>query len=113
MHTTPNLTQTNLYESHIDSNTSQTPQEREALAQNLQEENTISTRHLVYAFGIFFGILGLCFPKIYLSNTIYATSKEVFSLQTSKEILSEENKKLRRELEDIDFRFRVLDNVPQ
>ncbi|PAV00993.1 hypothetical protein [Helicobacter sp. TUL] len=113
MHTTPNLTQTNPYESHIDSSTSQTPQEREALAQNLQEENTISTRHLVYAFGIFFGILGLCFPKIYLSNTIYATSKEVFSLQTSKEILSEENKKLRRELEDIDFRFRVLDNAPQ
>lgn len=91
--------------------TSQTPQEREELASNLHGENTIGVRYLLYAFVVFFGILGLCLPKIYLTNVIYTTSKEVLSLQTSKEILSEENKKLRRELEDIDFRFRVLDNL--
>lgn len=92
-------------------NTHQNSQERERLVQGLQEENVVSVRYLLYGFGMFFVILGLCFPKIYLTNTIYATSKEVLSLQTSREILYEENKKLRRELEDIDFRFRVLDNL--
>ncbi|WP_394958421.1 hypothetical protein [uncultured Helicobacter sp.] len=92
-------------------NTHQSSQERERLVQGLQEENVVSVRYLLYGFGMFFVILGLCFPKIYLTNTIYATSKEVLSLQTSREILYEENKKLRRELEDIDFRFRVLDNL--
>ncbi|WP_395002945.1 hypothetical protein [uncultured Helicobacter sp.] len=93
--------------------TCQSPQEREALAQGLQEENVVGARHLLYGLGLFVVIVGLCFPKIYLTNTIYATSKEVLSLQTSREILYEENKKLRRELEDIDFRFRVLDNLEQ
>ena len=93
--------------------THQSPQEREELARDLQRENTITARHLLYAFVVFFWFLVLCLPKIYLTNVIYTTSKEVLNLQTSKEILFEENKKLRRELEDIDFRFRVLDNLEQ
>ena len=77
------------------------------------EENFLDTRMLFLAFCMLFGTLVLFFPKIYLANNIYYLSKEIATLQTNKEILNEENKKLRRELEDITFQFVVRDNLPQ
>lgn len=76
------------------------------------EENFLDTRMLFMAFCMLFGTLVLFFPKIYLANNIYYLSKEIATLHTNKEILDEENKKLRRELEDITFQFVVRDNLP-
>ncbi|MGI0438967.1 hypothetical protein ACRE1S_00280 [Helicobacter himalayensis] len=93
----------------------QTPQNfqdsiKEALTKDL-DDNGLSLRELVLGFCLFFGVLALFFPKIYLANSIYYLSKEIASLQTTREILSEEYKKLRREREDIEFLFGVLDNL--
>ncbi len=95
-----------------DFQTLQNPQDsiKEALAKDL-DDNGLSLRELVLGFCLFFGVLTLFFPKIYLANSIYYLSKEIASLQTTREILSEEYKKLRREREDIEFLFGVLDNL--
>ncbi|WP_147288659.1 MULTISPECIES: hypothetical protein [unclassified Helicobacter] len=95
-----------------DFQTSQNSQDsiKEALVKDL-DDNGLGVRELVFGFCLFFGALALFFPKIYLANSIYYLSKDIASLQTTREILSEEHKKLRREREDIEFLFGVLDNL--
>ena len=95
-----------------DFQTSQSTQDsiKEALTRDL-DDSGLGIRELVFGFCLFFGALALFFPKIYLANSIYYLSKDIASLQTTREILSEEHKKLRREREDIEFLFGVLDNL--
>lgn len=63
---------------------------------------------LLSALRVFFIALVLFCPKVYLANNIYYISKEIASLQVSRDILEEQNKGLKREREDIEFAFKVL-----
>lgn len=77
--------------------------------QNTQPvRNELSFAYLLSALRMFVIALVLFCPKVYLANNIYYISKEISSLQVSRDILEEQNKRLKREREDIEFAFRVL-----
>lgn len=75
---------------------------------NLHARHKLSIAYLLSALRIFFIALALFCPKVYLANNIYYISKEIANLQVSRDILEEQNKQLKREREDIEFAFRVL-----
>lgn len=47
-------------------------------------------------------------PKIYLTNNIYYASRDIAKLQTQKDLLTEENDRLKRELEKIKFKYLMM-----
>lgn len=56
-----------------------------------------------------FGIsLCLFFPKIYISNQIYRTSREISDISTKRDVLLEENRALRVRLENIKYKHQIL-----
>ena len=55
-------------------------------------------------FGVMFFVLLLFIPKIYIRNNIYYTSRNIVQLQTQLDSLNEENKQIKKQLEDIKFR---------
>ncbi|MBN2894953.1 MAG: hypothetical protein JXK05_03555 [Campylobacterales bacterium] len=57
---------------------------------------------------LFFAIL---FPKIYLHNQIYYTSREVAKLKREYDALKEENRLIRAEVESIRFKNQILDTL--
>ncbi|MGX3098403.1 hypothetical protein [Helicobacter sp. 23-1046] len=75
---------------------------------NLHARHKLPFAYLLSALRIFFIALVLFCPKVYLANNIYYISKEIANLQVSRDILEEQNKQLKREREDIEFAFRVL-----
>lgn len=60
-------------------------------------------------FGILLIALMLFVPKIYIRNHIYFASRDIERLQIQQDILQEENKKLRQQLEDIKFKNLVME----
>lgn len=81
--------------------------EREELVKNSLEIKGLGINHLVLS--LLFLILSMLFfiPKIYLSNNIYYASREIAQLQTQVDLLREENKRLKREAQDIRFGYLV------
>ena len=89
--------------------------EKDALLENLpnkevdvKETKSLGFKELKIAMFIFLALLFLCVPKIYLSNTIYYLSKDIVSLQTQHDILLDENKRLKHEIETLRYRFLIL-----
>lgn len=71
--------------------------------------NGLSQVSLARAFIILGIILFLCVPKIYLANNIYYTSKHIATLQTQYDMLLDENKRLKHTIEDLRYKFIILD----
>ncbi|QOP41045.1 hypothetical protein [Sulfurimonas marina] len=51
------------------------------------------------------------FPKIYINQQIYYTSRDIAKLQVEYETLQEENKLIRSSVESIKFKNQVLDTM--
>ncbi len=51
-----------------------------------------------------FAIFLLFMPKIYIRNNIYYTSRNLIQLQAQLDSLNEENKHIKKQLEDIKFK---------
>lgn len=51
------------------------------------------------------------FPKIYLNQQIYYTSRDIAKLQDEYETLQEQNKLIRTSVESIKFKNQVLDTM--
>lgn len=75
----------------------------------LKEGRNLEVKHLFIAFMLLIVAIAVFIPKIYLRNEIYFTSKEIHKLQNHKEILAEENSKLKQEIEDIKFKYLVTE----
>lgn len=77
--------------------------ERDELALVTLNRQALNGRDLLYALLIFFAF-GLVFvPKIYLSSQIYYLSRDILRLENNLELLDEENKNLKKELENFKF----------
>lgn len=67
------------------------------------------------SFIIVFSLLALAltlfFPKIYLSNNIYYTSKDINKLYAHYTSLKEENRFLQQQLEDMKFKNQIIDSL--
>ncbi len=65
----------------------------------------LGLKPLLIVFTALIVVLALGIPKIYLSNNIYYKSRNIQKLQTELDALREENKILKRSLEDIKFKY--------
>jgi len=56
-------------------------------------------------------VLGILFPKIYLTQQIYFKSREISKLKTEYDTLKEENKVIKASVEVIRYKNQVLDTL--
>jgi hypothetical protein len=81
-----------------------------------QEQNrvkNISFKNLLYVFGAVLLFFMVVLPKIYISNQIYYTSKEMNTMYHTYMALREENVHLRHKLELIRYQVEVLDELEE
>ncbi|PAF47173.1 hypothetical protein BKH41_07785 [Helicobacter sp. 12S02232-10] len=76
-----------------------------------EEEHTkgLSVNALFAAYMILVFSLIVLLPKIYLASNIYYVSRDIAKLQTQENLLKEENHRLERELEDVRFKYLMMD----
>ncbi|OBV29730.1 hypothetical protein BKN38_06450 [Helicobacter sp. CLO-3] len=86
--------------------------EKEALNEILSQESTkdeppsgLKVSYLIAAYGALFAALLVCVPKIWLSSSIYYTSRDITKLQTQSDLLKEENKRLKNEREALRYQY--------
>jgi len=70
-----------------------------------------SKNSLIFVLGVLFIALFLYIPKIYISNNIYYTSKEINRLYSHYISLNEENIFISKQLEDMRFKNQVIDSL--
>ncbi|MCE3036557.1 hypothetical protein LW135_01740 [Helicobacter sp. faydin-H20] len=68
----------------------------------------LSPASLFLAFCIFISIVIFFSIKIFLVNHIYYSSREITKLQERYNLLYEENKFLKKELESLRFQYRII-----
>ncbi len=89
------------------------PKEKEQLLDEYDRYREASTnlnlKTLISVFIILFLVLALFVPKIYIRSNIYYISRDIVQLQTQANALLEENKHLKKQLEDLKFRYLILD----
>ncbi|NQY20427.1 MAG: hypothetical protein HRT40_03825 [Campylobacteraceae bacterium] len=66
---------------------------------------------LIIALSFMAGVLILYFPKIYIKNNIYYTSKDINKLYNHYTSLREENRFLVQQLEDMKFKNQIIDSL--
>lgn len=69
---------------------------------NLNNTN-LNGKDLLKALWIFLGFIAVFAPKIYLSSQIYYLSRDISKSQHHLELLEEENRTLKQDLEDFKF----------
>lgn len=77
--------------------------EKEELLAPLPEEKVIDGKDLLRALFIFLCFFVIFVPKIYLSSEIYYLSRDVTKIKNRLDLLKEENKMLKKDLEDFKF----------
>ncbi|MDD3025197.1 hypothetical protein [Aliarcobacter skirrowii] len=70
-----------------------------------------SKNSLKMAYLIFFLSILIFFPRIYVKNNIYYTSKDINRLYAHYVALKEENSFLSMQLEELKFKNQVLDSM--
>ena len=97
------------------SESSNSASEKELLLDAYEKELTrvqnISFKNLLWVFLLMGLSLAFILPKIYFSNQIYYTSKEINRLYHTYTALREENAHLKRELELVHYKMEVLDEM--
>lgn len=68
-------------------------------------ERNLDSNALLWALMLLLASVLAFAPKIYLRSNIYYTSREVLYLQTQADSLQEENRYLRKQLEEIKFKL--------
>lgn len=63
---------------------------------------------LFWAYVILIFSLLIVLPKIYLASNIYYVSRDISKLQTQENLLKEENNRLERDLEDVRFKYLMM-----
>ncbi len=89
--------------------------EKDLLLQEYEREQkrakNITFKNLIYTYVVIFLVLLVVLPKIYISNQIYYTSREINSLYHKYTALKEENEALKRKLDGIRYQINVLDEL--
>lgn len=77
----------------------------------LQIKKRLDFNYFLYIFLLVTFIAMFAFPKIYLNQQIYYTSRDIAKLQVEYETLKEENKLIRSSVEEIKFKNQILDTM--
>ena len=81
----------------------ETDEKEEVLSLELNA-NEIPFKMVLLAFACMAAVLLLFTPKVYIRSNIYYTSRNIIQLQAQIDSLREENKFIKKQLEDIKFR---------
>lgn len=74
-----------------------------------KEDRNLNFNHLLFATLLVSFALFLFIPQIYIRNQIYYLSREIATLKAEESVLDEENKDLKRRLENMRFQNQILD----
>ncbi|WP_187646786.1 hypothetical protein [Nitrosophilus labii] len=89
--------------------------EKKELLEELEEVQSgyknLDFKFLIMVILTMFIVFLLAFPKIYIRNHIYYTSKNINKLLDEYQILKEENRLLKQKLEYMRFKNQVLDTL--
>lgn len=77
----------------------------------LNPEKKLDIYYLVYILLILVFVWIVLFPKIYIQQQIYFTSRDIAKLQNEYDILKEENKIIHASVEEIKFKNQILDTM--
>ncbi len=75
-----------------------------------QKEINLSFKQLLLAFLSMFVAFMIIIPGVYIKNKIYYISRDIGKLYEQDIVLREENKKLKRKIEAIQFKNQILNN---
>lgn len=78
--------------------------EKDAVLSVEFQECNISFKFVCIVFASMFVVFLLFVPKIHIRNNIYYVSRDIIGLQAHLESLKEENKHIKKQLEDIKFK---------
>lgn len=81
----------------------------EGFSNATKEDRNLNFNHLLFAALFVSFALFLFIPQIYIRNQIYYLSREIGTLRTEENVLNEENKDLKRKLENMRFQNQILD----
>ncbi|TEY03509.1 hypothetical protein [Campylobacter sp. US33a] len=74
-----------------------------------KEDANLNKNHLLFSFLILMFSLVVFIPQIYIRNNIYYLSRDIAVLRSQEAVLNEENKELKRRLENMRFQNQILD----
>jgi len=74
-------------------------------------EKNLDFRFLMLIYMVMFVAFLLILPKIYIKNQIYYMSRDIHKLYSEYSILSEENRVLKQNLENMHFKNQILDTM--
>lgn len=77
----------------------------------LKVRQRLDFNYFLYMLLVITFIAVFAFPKIYINQQIYYTSRDISKLQVEYETLQEENKLIRSSVESIKFKNQVLDTM--
>ncbi len=77
------------------------------------KEINLSIKELLLALAVLLINLAFILPNIYIKNQIYYTSRIIGDTYEQYIILSEENKKLKRKIESIQFKNQILNRIEE
>ncbi|ECK4414471.1 hypothetical protein FRM11_05210, partial [Campylobacter jejuni] len=80
----------------------------EGFSNATKEDRNLNFNHLLFAALLVSFALFLFAPQIYIRNQIYYLSREIATLRTEESVLNEENKDLKRRLENMRFQNQIL-----
>jgi len=75
----------------------------------VKEDKNLNFNHLLFVALLASFALVLFVPQIYIRNQIYYLSREITTLRSEENVLNEENKELKRKLENMRFQNQILD----
>lgn len=84
-------------------------EEKERLLDENKPSEGIGLGDVFIAYSVFFALILLMLPKIYLANNIYYLSRDIQYLKSQRESLKDENANLQQQLESTKFGFLTLD----
>ncbi|MBW6488887.1 hypothetical protein [Sulfurimonas sp.] len=77
----------------------------------LNPQKELDANYLIYVLlSILFAVVVL-FPKIYIQQQIYFTSRDIAKLKSEYDTLKEENRLIRSSVESIRFKNQILDTL--
>ncbi|MDH4943687.1 hypothetical protein [Sulfurimonas sp. C5] len=77
----------------------------------IKVKQRLDFNYFLYMLLVITFIAVFAFPKIYINQQIYYTSRDIAKLQVEYETLQEENKLIKSSVESIKFKNQVLDTM--
>jgi cell division protein FtsL len=77
----------------------------------LNPEKELDANYLIYVLLSILFVVVVLFPKIYIQQQIYFTSRDIAKLKGEYDTLKEENRLIRGSVESIKFKNQILDTL--